>query len=200
MTDLLTDLLQEALARFEEVFARAREMEPSEPTAVILATADADGRPSARTVLLKGLDERGFVFYTNSRSRKGRDLRENPRAALAFFWQTVFEQVQVEGPVEPVSDEESDAYWATRRRESCIGAWASDQSAPLASREELIVRYAEHERRFAGGQVPRPPNWRGYRVVPDRIEFWRPGDHRLNERDCYERTTGGGWRRFLLHP
>ena len=196
----MTDLLREALARFEEVFARAGETEPSEPTAMILATADGEGRPSARTVLLKGVDERGFVFYTNSRSRKGRELRENPRAALAFFWQTVFEQVQVEGPVEPVSEAESDAYWATRRRESRIGAWASDQSAPLASRDELEVRYAEHERRFEGGGVPRPPHWRGYRVVPERIEFWRPGDHRLNERDCYERTADGGWRRFLLNP
>jgi len=196
----MTDLLREALARFDEVFARARETESSEPTAVVLATADAGGRPSARTVLLKGVDERGFVFYTNTRSRKGSDLRENPRAALAFFWQTVFEQVLVEGPVESVSDGESDAYWATRRRESCIGAWASDQSAPLASREELNARYAEHERRFQGGSVPRPPHWRGYRVVPERIEFWRPGDHRLNERDCYERTDAGGWRKFLLNP
>ncbi len=197
----MTDLLAEALARFDEVFTRAGGTESSEPTAVILATADTEGRPSARTVLLKGADERGFVFYTNSHSRKGRDLRDNPRAALAFFWQSVFEQVLVEGPVEPVSDEESDAYWATRRRESCIGAWASDQSAPLDSREELAERYAEHERRFAGAEVPRPPHWRGYRVVPERIEFWRPGDHRLNERDCYERTgDGGGWRRYLLNP
>ena len=196
----MTDLLREALARFEEVFARAGETESSEPTAVILATADGEGRPSARTVLLKGVDERGFVFYTNSHSRKGRDLRVNPRAALAFFWQTLFEQVLIEGPVEPVSEEESDAYWATRRRESCLGAWASDQSAPLASREELDARYVEQERRFEGGAVPRPPHWRGYRVVPERIEFWRPGDHRLNERDCYERTDGGGWRRFLLNP
>ena len=196
----MTDLLREALARFDEVFARAREREASEPTAVILATADAEGRPSARTVLLKGADERGFVFYTNAHSRKGRDLGENPRAALAFFWQTLFEQVLVEGAVVPVSEAESDAYWASRRRESCLGAWASDQSAPLASREELSERYAEHERRFADGPVPRPPHWRGYRVVPERIEFWRPGDHRLNERDCYERTDGGGWRRYLLNP
>ena len=195
----MTDLYREALTRFEEVFARARRLEPSEPTAMILATADAQGRPSARTVLLKGVDERGFVFYTNANSRKGRELDANPRAALAFFWQSVFEQVQVEGLVAAVADEESDAYWATRRRESGLGAWASDQSAPLASREELNARYAEHERRFAGSLVPRPPHWRGYRVVPDRIEFWRPGDHRLNERDCYERTAAG-WRRLLLNP
>ena len=195
----MTEFYREALARFEEVFARATEREPSEPAAVILATADGAGRPSARTVLLKGVDARGFVFYTNANSRKGRELRENPRASLIFFWQSVFEQVQVEGPVEPVSGEESDAYWATRRRESCIGAWASDQSAPLASRGELDARYAELERRFAGAEVPRPPHWRGYRVVPERIEFWRPGDHRLNERECYERTDAG-WRRFLLNP
>ena len=193
------EIYREALARFEEVFARAGKKEPSEPTAMILATADGEGRPSARTVLLKGVDERGFVFYTNANSRKGRELDENPRAALIFFWQSVFEQVQVEGRVVPVSNEESDAYWETRRRESRIGAWASDQSARLASREELNERYAEVERRFADGKVPRPPQWRGYRVVPDRIEFWRPGDHRLNERDCYERTAGG-WRRLLLNP
>ena len=196
----MTALYREALARFEEVFARAARTRLREPAAVVLATANAQGWPSARTVLLKGVDERGFVFYTNANSRKGRDLGENPRGALVFFWQMVFEQVQVEGPVEPVSDEESDAYWATRRRESCIGAWASDQSAPLASRAELDARYAEHERRFAGGGVPRPPHWRGYRVVPERIEFWRPGDHRLNERECYERTESGAWRRFLLNP
>ena len=196
----MKELYREALARFEEVFARAGETGLREPTAVTLATASGAGRPGARTVLLKGVDERGFVFYTNSHSRKGRDLRENPRAALVFFWQTVFEQVQVEGPVEPVSDEESDAYWATRRRESRIGAWASDQSAPLASRDELNARYTEYERRFAGGDVPRPPHWRGYRVVPERIEFWRPGDHRLNERDCYERTADGGWRKIHLNP
>ena len=196
----MTDLYREALARFEDLFARAAETGLREPTAVVLATANGEGRPSARTVLLKGVDERGFVFYTNANSRKGRELRENPWAALVFFWQTVFEQVQVEGSVEPVSDEESDAYWATRRRESCIGAWASDQSAPLASRGELNTRYAEYERRFAGRDVSRPPNWRGYRVAPERIEFWRPGDHRLNERECYERTEDGGWRRFPLNP
>ena len=195
----MTDLYREALARFEDVFARAAETGLREPTAMILATANAAGRPSARTVLLKGVDERGFVFYTNSNSRKGRELRENPWAALVFLWQTVFEQVQVEGPVGSVSEEESDAYWATRRRESCIGAWASDQSAPLDSRDELNARYAERERCFAGGDVPRPPHWRGYRLAPDRIEFWRPGDHRLNERDCYERTASG-WRRFYLNP
>lgn len=195
----MTELYREALARFEEVFARAGKNEPSEPTAMILATSDAQGRPSARTVLLKGVDERGFVFYTNANSRKGRELHENPHAALVFFWQSVFEQVQVEGPVEPVSDEESDAYWATRRRESCIGAWASDQSEPLAIRSELEAKYEERERSFAGGTVPRPPHWRGYRVVPNRIEFWRPGNHRLNERDCYERTAAG-WRRFMLNP
>ena len=196
----MTALYREALARFEEVFARAARTRLREPAAVVLATANAQGWPSARTVLLKGVDARGFVFYTNANSRKGRELRENPRASLVFFWQSVFEQVQVEGPVEPVSGEECDAYWATRRRESCLGAWASDQSAPLASRGELDARYAEHERRFAGAEVPRPPHWRGYRVVPERIEFWRPGDHRLNERECYERTESGAWRRFPLNP
>ena len=192
-------LYREALSRFRELFAQAAGTDLREPAAVTLATADGEGRPSARTVLLKGVDERGFVFYTNSRSRKGRELRENPRAALVFFWQTVFEQVQVEGPVTFVSDEVSDAYWATRRRESRIGAWASEQSEPLGSRDELEARYAEYERRFAGGEVPRPPHWKGYRLAPDRIEFWQAGDHRLNHRECYERTAAG-WRVLLLNP
>ena len=192
-------LLREALARFEEIRARAAATELREPAAMTLATADAKGRPCARTVLLKGVDERGFVFYTNARSRKARQLRENPRAALVFFWQTVFEQVQVEGAVAFVPDEEADAYWATRRRESRIGAWASAQSDPLGSRAELEARYAEYERRFAGGDVPRPAHWRGYRLAPERIEFWQARDHRLNHRECYERT-GAGWRRLLLNP
>lgn len=192
-------LYREALARFEDLFSRAAGTDLREPAAVTLATADAEGRPSARTVLLKGVDERGFVFYTNSRSRKGRELRENPRAALVFFWQTVFEQVQVEGSIAFVSDEEADAYWATRRRESRIGAWASAQSEPLGSRAELEARYGEYEQRFAGGGVPRPPHWRGYRLAPDRIEFWQARDHRLNDREYYERTSAG-WRRFLLNP
>ena len=192
-------LYREALARFEALFAQAAGTDLREPAAVTLATADGEGRPSARTVLLKGVDERGFVFYTNAHSRKGRQLRENPRAALVFFWQTVFEQVQVEGSVTFVSDAESDAYWTTRRRESRIGAWASAQSETLGSRGELEARYGEYEQRFAGGDVPRPPHWRGYRLVPDRIEFWQAGDHRLNHRECYERTAAG-WRWFLLNP
>ena len=192
-------LYREALSRFQETFARAAGTRLREPSAVTLATVGGEGRPSARTVLLKGVDERGFVFYTNSRSRKGRQLRENPWAALVFFWQTVFEQVQVEGSIAFVSDEEADAYWATRRRESRIGAWASEQSEPLGSRTALEARYAECERRFAGGDVPRPPHWRGYRLAPDRIEFWQAGDHRLNHRECYERTSAG-WRRSLLNP
>ena len=192
-------LYREAIARFRDLFARAAGTGLREPAAVTLATADGEGRPSGRTVLLKGVDERGFVFYTNSRSRKGRELRENPRAALVFFWQTVFEQVQAEGSIAFVSDEEADAYWATRRRESRIGAWASEQSEPLGSRAGLEARYAEYERRFAEGEVPRPPHWRGYRLAPERIEFWQAGDHRLNHRECYERTTAG-WRRSLLNP
>ena len=192
-------LYRKALARFEDLFAQAGGTGLPEPTAVTLATADRDGRPSARTVLLKGVDERGFVFYTNARSRKARQLRENPRAALVFFWQTVFEQVQVEGPVAFVADGEADAYWATRRRASRIGAWASEQSEPLGSRADLEARYAEYERRFAGGDVPRPPHWRGYRLAPERIEFWQARDHRLNDRVCYE-CTPTGWRRLLLNP
>lgn len=195
----MTDLYREALARFEEVFARAGAAGLREPTAATLATADARGRPSLRTVLLKGAGEDGFVFYTNARSRKGRELGENPRAALLFFWQTVFEQVHVEGPVAPVADAEADAYWATRSRESRLGAWASEQSAPLAARADLEARYREYEERFAGAGVPRPPHWRGYRILPERIEFWRSGAHRLHERDCYERASGG-WRMVHLNP
>ena len=196
----MMEFYREALARFEEVFARASKTERSEPAAVILATADGAGRPSARTRAPQGRGRaRVRVLHQRQQPQGAGAPGEPSGVARLLSWQSVFEQVQVEGPVEPVSGEESDAYWATRRRESCLGAWASDQSAPLASRGELDARYAEHERRFAGTEVPRPPHWRGYRVVPERIEFWRPGDHRLNERECYERTDAG-WRRFLLNP
>lgn len=193
------DLYGQALRRFGALFEQAREVGLREPTAVTLATADAAGRPSIRTVLLKDFDPRGFVFYTNHRSRKGRELHANPRAALLFFWQPIFEQVQVEGPVETVSDAEADAYWATRPRDSRIGAWASQQSEPLDSRETLERRVAELERRWLGEEIPRPPHWSGFRVIPDRIEFWRPGEARLHERTCYTRGEGG-WTVTLLNP
>jgi len=193
------DPYQEALERFNEILTRARETDLREPTALTLATAGADGQPSARTVLLKHVDERGFVFYTNTLSRKGRQLDENRRAALCFFWQPLFEQVLVEGAVEPVSDREADAYWCSRPRLSQIGAWASHQSEPLTSRRELESRVSDYEMRFAGNEVPRPPHWSGYRVVPKLIEFWcaRPG--RLHDRVRFEKFEGG-WRRQLINP
>lgn len=190
---------EEALARFGELYQRARESGLTEPSAVTLATATPDGRPSARTVLLKDWDEEGFVFYTNCDSRKGRELAANAHVALLFFWQTVFEQVQVEGVASPVSDAEADEYWSTRPRESQLGAWASRQSEPLESRALLLERVGDCDRRFDGAPVPRPPYWSGYRVVPGRIEFWKPGEHRLNERTQYVRA-GDHWTVGLLNP
>jgi len=164
-----------------------------------LATVDDAGRPSARIVLLKDVDARGFVFYTNYESRKGRELLAHPWAALCFHWQPMERQVRVEGPVERVTDAEADAYFASRARMSRVGAWASRQSATLESDAELQHRVRDVEARFAGGDVPRPPNWSGFRVVPQRIEFWRGRPHRLHERLLYERDDTG-WRVRRLFP
>jgi pyridoxamine 5'-phosphate oxidase len=166
---------------------------------VTLATADGSGRPSARMVLLRGVDERGFVFHTNYNSRKARELDANPRAALCFHWPTLEEQIRVEGRVERLSDGESDEYFRTRPRGSQLGAWASNQSAPLASRETLEEEYRAVERRFEESPVPRPPFWGGFRIVPDRIEFWYGRPDRLHDRLIY---TGGGdrWRIERLYP
>ena len=170
-----------------------------EPTAMTLATVDSQGQPSARLVLLKGVDDRGFVFYTNLRSRKGRELAANPRAALTFHWQPLELQVRIEGNAEQVEDAEADEYFATRERGSQIGAWASDQSEPLAHDADLETRVSEMERRFAGRPVPRPPHWSGFRVIPERLEFWRARPSRLHERRLFERE-GSGWRERLLYP
>jgi pyridoxamine 5'-phosphate oxidase len=170
-----------------------------EPTAMTLATVGSDGQPSARLVLLKAVDDRGFVFYTNLRSRKGRELQANPRAALTFHWQPLEVQVRVEGHAERVSDTEADEYFATRPRGSQLGAWASDQSDELGNAADLDARFADAERRFAGREVVRPPHWSGYRVIPDRIEFWRSRPSRLHERRLFERNTSG-WRERLLYP
>ena len=169
------------------------------PTAVALATADGEGHPTARMVLLKGFDERGFVFYTNSESRKGDAMSANPRAALCFYWPSFDRQVRVEGAVEPVSDEEANAYFATRPKDAQIGAWASAQSRPLEGRfalEKEVVRYAA---KFAIGKVPRPPHWSGFRVAPERIEFWEEGAFRLHDRLVYSRN-GDGWTSQRLFP
>lgn len=193
------NLYQEAIARFETLLKEAAAANLTEPSAMTLATAGPDGRPTARTVLLKGVDPRGFVFYTNTLSRKGRALAENPRAALCFFWQPLLAQVLVEGQVEPVSTEEADAYWATRPRLSQVGAWASAQSELLASRVELEERFADYERKFEGQSVPRPPHWSGYRVAPDLIEFWSARPGRLHERERYLKQ-GDGWQKVLVNP
>jgi pyridoxamine 5'-phosphate oxidase len=190
------------IERFRALLAQAEAVDRSilpEPTAMMLATAGDDGQPSLRVVLLKAVDERGFVFYTNYESRKGRELLAHPRAALCFHWQTLERQVRIEGDAEPVAAEEADAYFATRARLSQIGAWASKQSRPLASDAELDERVHEMEERFAGGAVPRPPYWSGFRVVPRHIEFWRNRAFRLHERLVYEREEGD-WRVTRLFP
>ncbi|AUX24274.1 pyridoxamine 5'-phosphate oxidase [Sorangium cellulosum] len=186
-----------ALAR--ALLEQRRTTEPTDATAMTLATVDASGRPSARLVLLKGIDERGFLFFTNYASRKSAELAANPFAALCIHWAKAAEQIRVEGRVERLSDAESDAYFATRPRGSQIGAWASRQSEPLPSREVLLERVREIEARFEGRPVPRPPFWGGFRVVPDRIEFWRGQESRLHDREVYLRD-GDGWRVERLYP
>lgn len=191
--------MNDPIARFQALFEKAKTVEPHDATAMSLATADHRGRPSARMVLLKGADARGFVFYTNLESRKGRDLTENPFAALCIHWPASRQQVRVEGRVERVTAAESDAYFASRPRESQLGAWASQQSEPLASREELEARVAELGRRYPDA-VPRPPQWGGYRLVPDRIELWFDGAARLHDRFEYQRRDDGSWAMTRLNP
>lgn len=184
---------------FEEWFAEARIGEPHDAEAMTLATADAAGRPAARMVLLKGHDARGFTFYTNGESRKGDELAANPRAALLFHWKSLRRQVRIEGAVAPVSDAEADAYFATRSRDSQIGAWASDQSRPLANRALFEARYDKVAADHAGKDVPRPRHWRGYRIVADWIEFWTDRPHRLHERRLFT-LADTGWSEGLLYP
>jgi len=184
---------------FDEWLAEARASEPNDPEAMALATADTEGQPSVRMVLLKGHSPNGFLFYTNEHSAKGEQLAANPSAALLFHWKSLRRQVRVEGSVERVGAEQADAYFATRARDSQLGAWASDQSRPLDRRETFENRFEEAARRFAGQDVPRPPHWGGYRVIPERIEFWTDRPHRLHERRLFTREAGD-WREGLLYP
>ncbi|HVQ08835.1 MAG TPA: pyridoxamine 5'-phosphate oxidase [Allosphingosinicella sp.] len=184
---------------FEDWFAEARAAEPNDPEAMALATAGADGRPSVRMVLLKGHDERGFAFYTNSESRKGGEIAANPRAALVFHWKSLRRQVRIEGWIEPTGAAEADAYFASRSRDARLGAWASDQSRPLASRAAFEARYAQAVADHEGKEVPRPSYWWGYRLVPDRIEFWTDRPHRLHERRLFTQSESG-WSEGLLYP
>ncbi|MFW5816517.1 MAG: pyridoxamine 5'-phosphate oxidase [Wenzhouxiangella sp.] len=200
MTTAPSSAMTEAmLARFEEGFERAKAAEIPEPTAMTLATVDDQGRPSARTMLLKGVDADGFVFFTNLESRKGQQLANNPNVSLVFFWRELAEQVKIEGRAEAVTAEEADAYFASRPRGSQIGAWASLQSQPLEHRDVFDQRIAEIEARYRGQDVPRPPHWSGFRVRPRRVEFWYGRQYRLHERVRYE-LVDGHWRESLLYP
>lgn len=192
-------MADDPFALFDRWLAEARDGEPNDPEAMALATADAAGQPSVRMVLLKGHGPSGFVFYTNEQSAKGGQLAANPRAALLFHWKSLRRQVRVEGPVGGVSGEDADAYFATRARDSQLGAWASDQSRPLDRRETFEQRFEDIKARFDGQAVPRPPHWGGYRVIPERIEFWSDRPHRLHERRLFVRDDGN-WREGLLYP
>jgi pyridoxamine 5'-phosphate oxidase len=193
------DLLADPLEQFRLWFAEASRAPLQEPNAMTLATVDGSGQPAARTVLLKGIDKRGLVFYTNLDSRKARELAANPKAALLFWWPPHARQVRFEGAIEPVEDVESDAYFATRPRGSQIGAWASAQSSVIADRVALEAAEQKVAERFAGGPVPRPPFWGGYRLVPERIEFWQGRTNRLHDRLRYTRT-GDRWQIERLAP
>ena len=196
MDDIRT---RDPIALFQEWLVEAEASEPNDPTAMCLATVDASGAPSARMVLLKGVDQRGFAFYTNLESRKGGELAARPVAALCFHWKSLRRQVRIEGEVEPVTEDEADAYFASRARISQLGAWASDQSRPLDSRATLEAKVAAAEGRFAGQAVSRPPNWSGYRVLPRAIEFWKDGAFRLHDRIMFRRSQSG-WATERLYP
>ena len=198
----MADLYRDALSTFDALFDEALAAGEPDRTAMVVATASLDARPSARTVLLKAHDARGFVFYTHQDGRKGRDLQANPHAALLFHWPRVRlgVQVRVEGGVELVSDDEADAYFASRPRASQLGAWASRQSETLESRATFESRLVQAERQFDGREVPRPARWTGFRVRPQRIEFWYGAEFRLHQRDMYERDRAGAWSLRMLYP
>lgn len=180
--------------------SKAEASEPRDPNAMALATADADGLPDVRMVLLKGFDTKGFVFYSNSESAKGNELTGNPQAALVLYWKSLNRQIRARGPVSFVTDQEADAYFATRHPRSRLGAWASAQSRPLGSRLELEERVDRFEAQFADGPIPRPPYWRGYRIAPLSIEFWQDRTSRLHDRIVFRRAPDGGWTKLRLNP
>jgi pyridoxamine 5'-phosphate oxidase len=192
-------MLSDPLTLFDDWYAAARASEPNDPNAMALATVNAVGQPSVRMVLLKGHGCDGFIFYTNQQSRKADDLRAVSKAALLFHWKSLRRQVRIEGAVSAVDDATSDAYFASRSRDSQLGAWASDQSRPLPNRDTFEARYAEMSTRFESGTVPRPPHWSGYCVAPSAIEFWEDGAHRLHHRRLFTRL-GDGWQEGLLYP
>ena len=184
---------------FDEWFAEAKASEPNDPEAMAFASADEAGRPSVRMVLLRHVAPDGFGFFTNLDSRKGTELAANPAGALCIHWKSLRRQVRAEGAVQPLGEEEADSYFASRSRESRVGAWASDQSRPLADRAEFEQRFEDMQSRFEGEDVPRPPRWGGFLLVPDRIEFWSDRPHRLHERRLFTRE-GGSWSEGLLYP
>jgi pyridoxamine 5'-phosphate oxidase len=193
-------LVHDPFLRFQEWMAEAEASEPTEPNAMTVATATPDGIPSTRAVLLKGVDRRGFVFYTNLGSRKASELAANPRLALLFHWKSLGRQVRIDGHAEHVTDAEADAYFASRPRISRLGAWASDQSRPLPDRATLERRLADLERRYPSDDIPRPPYWSGFRVIPHHFEFWQSMDFRLHDRTVYTRMTDDGWTMGKLYP
>lgn len=192
--------LSELITQFESWLKEAEKTEPNDPNALSLATVDAHGMPSLRMVLLKGVDEHGFVFYTNLGSQKGQELAANPQAAMCFHWKGLQRQVRVQGRVEPVTEAEADAYFASRARDSRIGAWASKQSQPMEGRFSLEKRVAEYALKFHVGSIPRPPFWSGFRVVPSVIEFWQAKPFRLHDRIRYVRDEQGVWIGNTLFP
>ena len=192
-------VVDDPIRLFQDWLAEATATEPNDPNAMALATSTPDGHPSVRMVLLKGVDAAGFVFYTNWLSRKGGELASNPHVALLFHWKSLRRQVRVEGPAEPVTAAEADAYFASRARISRLGALASDQSRPLLSRAELERRLAEYDARYPGDSVPRPPHWSGYRVQPTAMEFWQDMPFRLHDRRVYT-SAGTGWTSEALYP